>query len=237
MSMSVLKLLLDPSENVRLEAVRVISSSQDILISLKEDQEIILMFEAIFRCFWLTDQKQKQFVISSIVHVFNGFRSLRLPPARYLGPFLDVFDKNWPGIDRFRLNKYYELVETILCSLNSLELLEVAKQMHRRCSDLNYRCTGMMMRLFYVLSLSADKFKLEDSGLLTEYILCLLDILAARPQLSKDLDVIATVNTCGETAKISSRLEHHLSQVSLPKGAREILANIYAALESPAVSK
>lgn len=108
-----LKQLNDPKDNVRAKGLKRLSICKGIE-KLSADEKFILS-EGIFRFVWLADQKVAPTHLTSIC-TFLVKSSIETPVIQdtLFYQFLLALKKNWSGIDRFRLNKFYLLIDVLL---------------------------------------------------------------------------------------------------------------------------
>ncbi len=96
--------------------------------------EFMKLWKGFFYCFWLSDTTDGQFalaeLISKLVH--------NLPPidkdggfgesgaALFLRSFWETMGREWPLLDRLRLNKYYNLMKQVLSE--SFKMIAIASE-------------------------------------------------------------------------------------------------------------
>ncbi|XP_037542666.1 ribosomal RNA processing protein 1 homolog A [Nematolebias whitei] len=72
--------------------------------------ELLKLWKGLFYCLWMQDkpllQEEISNHISSFIHNFQGFDKQLM----YLGSFLQTLKREWTGIDRLRMDKFYQLV-------------------------------------------------------------------------------------------------------------------------------
>ena len=79
------------------------------------------LWKGFFYCFWLSDKTEGQFVlaemIAKLVHNLpaeNDSGFAESGAALFLRSFWETMGREWPCLDRLRLNKYYNLMKNIL---------------------------------------------------------------------------------------------------------------------------
>ncbi|KAJ3052732.1 ribosomal RNA-processing protein 1 [Rhizophlyctis rosea] len=102
------KRLAHTEKKVRDQAVRALTqwltSKDDIT-----DLEMMKLWKALFYCFWMSDKQPIQ------LHLADRLSSLTLElksdlPLRYVEAFWKTMAKEWRGLDRLRLDKFYMLL-------------------------------------------------------------------------------------------------------------------------------
>ncbi|XP_047203696.1 ribosomal RNA processing protein 1 homolog A-like isoform X2 [Girardinichthys multiradiatus] len=72
--------------------------------------ELLKLWKGIFYCLWMQDkpllQEELSNQISTLIHSFHDIDKQLM----YLGSFLQTFKREWTGIDRLRMDKFYQLV-------------------------------------------------------------------------------------------------------------------------------
>jgi hypothetical protein len=141
----VVRKLTDPSGAVRLKSLNVVCKSSVKLFVTIDDFR--LLFESLFRTLWLADSKLQKDTINGISSIVEHIRNSKADViADYLSVFWEVLDKNWASIDRYRLNKYYLLVETVFCTLSSEERL-LCSEFTLNHLSISRKPSGLLMRL------------------------------------------------------------------------------------------
>uniref|UniRef100_A0A8C6TSQ7 Ribosomal RNA processing 1 n=1 Tax=Neogobius melanostomus TaxID=47308 RepID=A0A8C6TSQ7_9GOBI len=74
------------------------------------EEELLKLWKGLFYCLWMQDkpllQEELSTQISGLVHHFHSFSAQLL----YLQTFLTTVKREWTGIDRLRMDKYFQLV-------------------------------------------------------------------------------------------------------------------------------
>ncbi|XP_020784720.2 ribosomal RNA processing protein 1 homolog A isoform X2 [Boleophthalmus pectinirostris] len=74
------------------------------------EEELLKLWKGLFYCLWMQDklllQEELSTQISGLVHHFHSFSAQLL----FLRTFLTTVKREWTGIDRLRMDKYYQLV-------------------------------------------------------------------------------------------------------------------------------
>lgn len=110
---------IDPK--IRDRAVRTVQS----FLSTKGDSlsydEFLKLWKGFFYCFWLSDKAEGQNslaeLISKLVHnlsVENKDAFSESSAGLFLRSFWETMGREWPHLDRLRLNKYYNLMKHVL---------------------------------------------------------------------------------------------------------------------------
>ncbi|XP_024919551.1 ribosomal RNA processing protein 1 homolog A isoform X3 [Cynoglossus semilaevis] len=77
------------------------------------NDELLKLWKGLFYCLWMQDkpilQENLSTQISSLIHSFQNLDSQLL----FLESFMKTFKREWTGIDRLRMDKYYQLVRFI----------------------------------------------------------------------------------------------------------------------------
>ncbi|KAM7407938.1 hypothetical protein PAMA_003608 [Pampus argenteus] len=72
--------------------------------------ELLKLWKGLFYCLWMQDkpllQEELSNLISSLIHSFHSIDGQFL----YLESFLQTFKREWTGIDRLRMDKFFQLV-------------------------------------------------------------------------------------------------------------------------------
>ncbi|XP_028993081.1 ribosomal RNA processing protein 1 homolog A-like isoform X2 [Betta splendens] len=72
--------------------------------------ELLKLWKGLFYCLWMQDkpllQEQLSNQISTLIHSFHNLNGQML----YLESFLQTFKREWTGIDRLRMDKFFQLV-------------------------------------------------------------------------------------------------------------------------------
>ncbi|XP_041857285.1 ribosomal RNA processing protein 1 homolog A-like isoform X2 [Melanotaenia boesemani] len=72
--------------------------------------ELLKLWKGLFYCLWMQDKPQLQEAlsnqISTLIHSFHGVDGQLL----YLESFLQTFKREWTGIDRLRMDKFFQLI-------------------------------------------------------------------------------------------------------------------------------
>ncbi|XP_067372566.1 ribosomal RNA processing protein 1 homolog B-like isoform X2 [Channa argus] len=72
--------------------------------------ELLKLWKGLFYCLWMQDkpllQEELSNQISSLIHRFHDFDGQLL----YLETFLQTFKREWTGIDRLRMDKFFQLI-------------------------------------------------------------------------------------------------------------------------------
>ncbi|KAM4730948.1 LOW QUALITY PROTEIN: ribosomal RNA processing protein 1 homolog B-like [Anableps anableps] len=75
--------------------------------------ELLKLWKGLFYCLWMQDkpllQEELSNQISSLIHSFHDMDKQLM----YLESFLKTFKREWTGIDRLRMDKFYQLVRFI----------------------------------------------------------------------------------------------------------------------------
>lgn len=113
----ILQRLGNPSHSSRVKGLKLLlKKSSDLELN---EVDAKLLFEALFRLLWLTDTKYQAEIISEVAKfIFNIDEKIH--SSVFLG-FWEILNKNWSGIDRFRLNKFYFFVDKLMSLLYSEE--------------------------------------------------------------------------------------------------------------------
>ncbi|GLD48742.1 ribosomal RNA processing protein 1 homolog B-like isoform X1, partial [Lates japonicus] len=72
--------------------------------------ELLKLWKGLFYCLWMQDkpllQEELSHQISTLIHSFHDIDG----PFLYLESFLQTFKREWTGIDRLRMDKFFQLV-------------------------------------------------------------------------------------------------------------------------------
>ena len=118
---------------IRDRAVRTVQT----FLSNKGDSlsydEFLKLWKGFFYCFWLSDKTDGQFalaeLIAKLVHnlpVEKKGDFAESGAALFLRSFWETMGREWPRLDRLRLNKYYNLMKHMLHQ--SFQLISVASE-------------------------------------------------------------------------------------------------------------
>ncbi|XP_068581340.1 ribosomal RNA processing protein 1 homolog B-like [Cebidichthys violaceus] len=76
--------------------------------------ELLKLWKGLFYCLWMQDkpllQEELSNQIATLIHSFHDFDGQLL----YLESFLQTFKREWTGIDRLRMDKFFQLVRFML---------------------------------------------------------------------------------------------------------------------------
>lgn len=95
--------------------------------------EFLKLWKGFFYCFWLSDKTDGQFtlaeLIAKLVHNLpvekeDGFAESGA--ALFLRSFWETMGREWPRLDRLRLNKYYSLMKHVLHQ--SFQMIAIASE-------------------------------------------------------------------------------------------------------------
>ena len=101
-----------PMAQVRDKAVLVLSKWFRAQRSFEEDDHI-KVWKALFYCMWMSDKRlvQEELAdkIADFIHVFPTLEQAKL----FLKTFYSTMHREWPVIDRLRLDKFYNLMRSM----------------------------------------------------------------------------------------------------------------------------
>ncbi|XP_039101434.1 ribosomal RNA processing protein 1 homolog A isoform X2 [Hyaena hyaena] len=85
--------------------------------------ELLKVWKGLFYCMWMQDkpllQEELGRTISQLIHAFQSTEARHL----FLQTFWQTMNREWPGIDRLRLDKFYMLMRMVLSeSLKALKM-------------------------------------------------------------------------------------------------------------------
>ncbi|MBN3321607.1 RRP1B protein, partial [Atractosteus spatula] len=90
-------------------------------------EELLKIWKGLFYCMWMQDkpllQEELSAVLSNLIHVFQSMDSKFL----FVETFLQTMNREWTGIDRLRMDKFYMLVRMVF--RQTFEMLK------KRCWD------------------------------------------------------------------------------------------------------
>ncbi|XP_028623786.1 ribosomal RNA processing protein 1 homolog B [Grammomys surdaster] len=77
-------------------------------------EELLKIWKGLFYCMWVQDepllQEELANIISQLIHVVNSSEAQRL----FIQTFWQTMNREWQGIDKLQLNKYYMLIRLVL---------------------------------------------------------------------------------------------------------------------------
>jgi hypothetical protein len=231
MIIAILRKLGDPSPQVRMKALLSLSRKK-LYLEFNEDVAK-LFFESFFRVFWLADTKHQRETIDGIV----GFlRLLKFSPKKssYIFHFWTVFDKNWPGIDRFRLNKFYSLVDAVFSNIvdSTDDLSNTYEFILNKCSQKSQRPSGLIIHIVFLLEQRLDE-KSVDFSVINGLCFFFLNFMAQCPGLTSCPSAAEQIRRllAQSPAKLDVKpifesIDGLLRSNSLPKGSRRLLTSI-----------
>ncbi|KAL1771488.1 ribosomal RNA processing protein 1-like B [Sigmodon hispidus] len=77
-------------------------------------EELLKIWKGLFHCMWVQDepllQEELANIISQLIHVVNSSEAQHL----FIQTFWQTMNREWPGIDKLRLDKYYMLIRLVL---------------------------------------------------------------------------------------------------------------------------
>lgn len=126
---------------IRDRAVRTVQT----FLSNKGDSlsydEFLKLWKGFFYCFWLSDKTEGQFALAELIaklihnlsHENMGVFS-ESGAALFLRSFWETMGREWPRLDRLRLNKYYNLIKNVLHQ--SFQFIAIASETED-CSSWN----------------------------------------------------------------------------------------------------
>lgn len=80
---------------------------EDLIANLQSPQEFQKCWKALFYCFWMSDKILIQQELAEKLGLMMNEK------IYYLLGFWNIIAKEWHGIDRIRLNKFYYLIRTM----------------------------------------------------------------------------------------------------------------------------
>ncbi|XP_042283201.1 ribosomal RNA processing protein 1 homolog B [Thunnus maccoyii] len=108
--------------------------------------ELLKLWKGLFYCLWMQDkpllQEELSNMISSLIHSFHGIDAQFL----YLESFLQTFKREWTGIDRLRMDKFFQLVRFMF-----RQTFEILKR-----KDWESSAVGRFLELLTVQLLQSD---------------------------------------------------------------------------------
>lgn len=101
--------------------------------------ELLKLWKGFFYCFWLSDKTEGQFalaeLIAKLVHNLPFEKKddfSESGAALFLRSFWETMGREWPRLDRLRLNKYYNLMKNVLHQ--SFQMIAIASETEESCS-------------------------------------------------------------------------------------------------------
>lgn len=95
--------------------------------------EYMKLWKGFFFCFWLSDKTEGQFslaeLIAKLVHnlpVEKRGDFSESGAALFLRSFWETMGREWPRLDRLRLNKYYNLMKNVIHQ--SFQMIAIASE-------------------------------------------------------------------------------------------------------------
>ncbi|XP_044221981.1 ribosomal RNA processing protein 1 homolog B-like isoform X1 [Thunnus albacares] len=108
--------------------------------------ELLKLWKGLFYCLWMQDkpllQEELSNMISSLIHSFHSIDAQFL----YLESFLQTFKREWTGIDRLRMDKFFQLVRFMF-----RQTFEILKR-----KDWESSAVGRFLELLTVQLLQSD---------------------------------------------------------------------------------
>lgn len=229
----VLRKLTDPSAALRNKTLKSLVHARGRWF--KREEELKVLFESLFRTFWLADSSMQKVTLQGIVAVIEDLVS-QTDGHPVFPLFWEVFNNNWPGIDRFRLNKYYTLVEAILSRLSDVNMTLTSDFVLRRMSEVK-RPSGLVIRMAdYIVRKIQDEC-IEES-LREQLCVDVVGMISKFPLLPPFESVTEAICECVKSSptiieRVKSTTVEILGQEKLPSGSRPILATILQHVSLP----
>lgn len=108
-------------EKIRDRAVRTVQTFLSSRCDSLNYDEYLKLWKGFFYCFWLSDKTEGQFnlgaLIAKLVHNLPAEKKGTFSDsgaALFLRSFWETMGREWPRLDRLRLNKYYNLMKQVL---------------------------------------------------------------------------------------------------------------------------
>lgn len=223
----VLRKLTDPSGIVRSKALKSLTRTKECWF--KKEEEVKLLFETLFRTYWMADSALQKTTIPWIVSILQNIVTSSDQPQS-LAIFWTVFNNNWSGIDRYRLNKYYTLVDTIISKISDDGLLVTSEFTLKNMLEVK-RPTGLIFRLseLVVEEVQGDKRSTEAKETLCTHVVEMITHCPSLLSFDSAADVVvgfasAYPEHSGSIRKVcvDSLVSDHLPSGSRPKIAAMI---------------
>uniref|UniRef100_A0A667GUG8 Ribosomal RNA processing 1B n=1 Tax=Lynx canadensis TaxID=61383 RepID=A0A667GUG8_LYNCA len=123
-------------------------------------EELLKIWKGLFYCMWVQDepllQEELANTISQLVHVVNNSEAQHL----FIQTFWQTMNREWKGIDRLRLGKYYMLIRLVL-----RQSFEVLKRNGWEESRIKLLLDVLMKEILHPESQSPDGVKFHFIGI------------------------------------------------------------------------
>jgi ribosomal RNA-processing protein 1 len=111
------KLLASPERDVRERALRSLVrflKARELSEKGLGELDLLKIWKGVFYCFWYTDkvpvQQEQAHALSMVVHEFKHFDTALM----FYVCFLKTMQREWAGIDQYRVDKFYSLIRRML---------------------------------------------------------------------------------------------------------------------------
>ncbi|XP_072300259.1 uncharacterized protein [Eucyclogobius newberryi] len=126
-----------PARRKALKKLRIYISARSRAHTGFSEDELLKLWKGLFYCLWMQDkpvlQEELSTQISGLIHRFHSFSAQLL----FLRTFLTTVKREWTGIDRLRMDKYFQLVRFMFRQM--FELLQR--------SQWDPSCVGLFLEL------------------------------------------------------------------------------------------
>ena len=193
-----------------------------------------LLCEGVFRFLWLSDQKNYSSYLGTLSHflVVSSLESAS-PEESLIFIFIVTIMKNWSNIDKYRLNKFYHLVDEMVkvCfdSERTAELLITCLNQSIFSIE-EFKNDSVGLRIHFARSLLSHSKKF-NSFLLTDISLIrFITILPSNEVAVESCEhvraLMANTSNVKYSSEISSAVKNALNQPGISSKSRSLLSSI-----------